>query len=192
MVDPDGRGPFSVYCDMQTDGGGWTVFQRRRDGSVNFFRSWDDYKNGFGDISGEFWLGNEHIHRLTKHTSVLRVDLEDWVGDKAFAKYGQFRLGNESTKYTLVAKSYSGTAGNSLSYHDGMKFSTTDSDNDKKNDNCAVSKVGAWWYNSCEDSNLNGQHGKSQDDTKGMTWYHWKDNFMKVKGSELKLKPKTD
>jgi len=77
-INPDGTGHFSVYCDMRTDGGGWTVFQRRQDGSVDFFRGWDDYKAGFGQLTAEFWLGNDKIHRLTaSRPSSLRVELED-------------------------------------------------------------------------------------------------------------------
>ena len=78
-VNPDGIGHFKVYCDMRTDGGGWTVFQRRQDGSVNFYRGWNDYKSGLGQLTAEFWLGNDKIHRLTaSRPSSLRVELEDW------------------------------------------------------------------------------------------------------------------
>ena len=94
-VNPDGRGHFTVYCDMRTDGGGWTVFQRRQDGSVNFYRGWNDYKVGFGQLTAEFWLGNDKIHRLTAaRPSSLRVELEDWNRVKAHAKYGKFNIGD--------------------------------------------------------------------------------------------------
>ena len=76
-VIPDGKGYFTVYCDMRPDGGGWNVFQRRQDGSVDFYRGWKDYKAGFGELTAEFWLGNDKIHRLTaSRPSSLRVDLE--------------------------------------------------------------------------------------------------------------------
>ena len=106
-IDPDGGGSFNVSCDMSTDGGGWTVFQRRQDGSVDFYRNWTDYKNGFGNMSGEFWLGLENIKRLTKdNDKELRVDLEDFEGEKRYAKYETFKV--EGGKYKLTVEGYSG------------------------------------------------------------------------------------
>ena len=108
-INPDGFGPFQVRCDMQTDGGGWTVFQRRQDSSVNFYRGWQNYKNGFGDLNGNFWLGLDKIHRLTKSgQNVLRVDLTDWTDDIAYAKYGSFSVASESDAYRMNFGSYSG------------------------------------------------------------------------------------
>ena len=78
---------------METDGGGWTVFQRRQDGSVDFYRYWTDYENGFGNLTGEFWLGLSKIHRLTKEGSnTLRVDLGDFEGNTAYANYSTFNV----------------------------------------------------------------------------------------------------
>ena len=92
-INPAGK-TFKAYCDQETDGGGWTVFQRRQDGSVDFYRGWTDYKVGFGQLTAEFWLGNDKIHRLTAYRpSSLRVDLEDWKGVKLYAKYGKFNIG---------------------------------------------------------------------------------------------------
>ena len=131
-INPDGRGSFNVYCDMRTDGGGWTVFQRRQDGSVDFYRGWNDYKSGFGQLTAEFWLGNDRIHRLTAaRPSALRVELEDWNGVRVYAKYGKFNIGDEQAKYRLEVSSYSGTAGDSLiSEHNKKAFSTKDRDNE--------------------------------------------------------------
>ena len=108
-IDPDGLGSFQVRCDMSTDGGGWTVFQKRQDGSQNFFLEWSDYKAGFGNLSGEFWLGLDKIHRLTKSgQNVLRVDLMDFNDAERYAKYGTFSLADESNKYRLIVGNYSG------------------------------------------------------------------------------------
>ena len=108
-IDPDGLGEFEVFCDQKTAGGGWTVFQKRRDGSVDFFRGWADYKVGFGNLNGEFWLGLDKIHRLTVSSSnKLRVDLEDLHGKTAFAEYSSFAVTSERAKYQLSLGSYSG------------------------------------------------------------------------------------
>ena len=188
-VNPDGRGHFTVYCDMRTDGGGWTVFQRRQDGSVNFYRGWNDYKAGFGQLTAEFWLGNDKIHRLTtSRPSSLRVELEDLNGVKVYAKYGKFNIGNEQAQYRLEVSSYSGTAGDSLAYHNNMAFSTKDRDNDKDRVNCAVEYTGAWWYNWCHNSNLNGQYLGNKRDYRGARWYHFRHN-LSLKFTEMKLRP---
>uniref|UniRef100_K1RGK7 Ficolin-1 n=1 Tax=Magallana gigas TaxID=29159 RepID=K1RGK7_MAGGI len=108
---PDMKTKKLVYCDMTTDGGGWTVIQRRMDGSEDFYRSWQTYKAGFGKPLGEYWLGNEDIHLLTTKTSQeLRVDLKKFSGEKAYAKYSTFTVGSESQKYMLAVGGYSGTA----------------------------------------------------------------------------------
>lgn len=108
-IDPDGNGSFLVRCDMTTAGGGWIIFQRRLDGSVDFYRGWKDYKHGFGDLKGEFWLGLDKINRLTKATNtILRVDLEDTTGKTRYAQYSSFSVSSERSKYQLSLGSYSG------------------------------------------------------------------------------------
>ncbi|KAL9985584.1 hypothetical protein ACROYT_G008006 [Oculina patagonica] len=171
---------------------GWTVFQKRLDGSVNFYRGWADYKGGFGNLNGEFWLGLDKIHRLTKTKNRLRVDLEDTAGKTAFAKYDMFAVTSERTKYKLSLGSYSGTAGDSLSRHRGAPFSTKDQDNDTwKSVNCAVDRKGAWWYVNCNDSNLNGLYhfGKHSSYSDGVNWDHWKGEFYSAKRAEMKIRP---
>ena len=116
-IDPDGLGEFKVFCDQTTAGGGWTVFQKRFDGTVDFFRTWDDYRQGFGNLNGEFWLGLDKIYRLTASSSnKLRVDLEDVRGGRAFAEYQSFSVANEEEKYLLILGSYSGAI--ELSHND--------------------------------------------------------------------------
>ena len=188
-VNPDGRGSFNVFCDMRTDGGGWTVFQRRQDGSVDFYRGWNDYKSGFGQLTAEFWLGNDRIHRLTAaRPSTLRVELEDWNGVKVYAKYGKFNIGDEQAKYRLEVGSYSGTAGDSLAYHNMMVFSTKDSDNDMYSGNCAVYNTGAWWYRRCQYSHLNGKYLGQKTDLKGVRWRYFRSS-LSLKFAEMKLRP---
>ena len=108
-IKPDNLSAFDVFCDQTTAGGGWTVFQKREDWSVNFFLYWKDYKRGFGDLSGEFWLGNDKIHLLTSDDNQeLRVDLEDFEGNTAYAEYDKFGVLSENDKYKLILGSYSG------------------------------------------------------------------------------------
>ncbi|KPP80248.1 hypothetical protein Z043_100121, partial [Scleropages formosus] len=89
-----------VYCNMESAGGGWTVIQRREDGSMDFQRTWKEYKMGFGSVSGEHWLGNEFVFLLTSQRPyTLRVELTDWDGHQAFSQYDRFQLGNEKQNY---------------------------------------------------------------------------------------------
>ena len=147
-----------IYCDMETDEGGWTVLLRRQDGSVDFYLNWTDYKNGFGNLEGEHWLGLENMHHLTHQSSdppQLSVDLADWEGNTAFDKYSQFSVGDEDSDYTLSVLGYqsASTAGGALTfqvdvhYQNGQRFSTPDRDNDAWGGNCAVYFHGPWWDN---------------------------------------------
>ena len=108
-IDPDGLGAFDVFCDQTSPGGGWTVFQKRLDGSIDFYRGWNDYKRGFGNLNGEFWLGLDKIHRMTNSDRYkVRVDLEDTAGNTAYAEYSMFALTSERNKYQLSLGAYSG------------------------------------------------------------------------------------
>ena len=193
-MNPDGKGSFNVYCDMRTDGGGWTVFQRRQDGSVDFYRGWNDYKSGFGQLTAEFWLGNDKIHRLTAaRSNSLRVELEDWNGVRVYAKYGTFNISDEQAKYRLKVGSYAGTAGDSLGPGDhdlnNMAFTTKDRDNDRDSyGNCAVQWSGAWWYNNCHNSNLNGKYVGHKSDGQGLKWNRFRGG-LSLKFTEMKLRP---
>ena len=181
---------FQVYCDMVTDGGGWTVFQRRQDGSQDFYLYWANYNSGFGNLWREHWLGLSLIHRVTGWDSdnTLRVDLEDFDGVEKYAKYSAFYVNDQATNYQLYVSGYSGTAGDSLSYHNGRPFSTRDRDNDAWSSHCAVSYTGAWWYGACYHSNLNGQYHAGALLSTGMAWYHFYNNYYSLQASEMKVR----
>ncbi|XP_031167236.1 microfibril-associated glycoprotein 4-like isoform X1 [Sander lucioperca] len=183
-----------VYCDMASEGGRWTVFQRRMDGTVNFYRGWDQYKTGFGDPAGEYWFGLDNIHYLTNNKkSELLVDMEDFDGKKVFARYSSFSVGAECDGYVLSVSGFTnGGAGDSLSYHNGMKFSTFDKDQDTWPQNCARSFVGAFWYAACHYANLNGVYRWGADSTLyaiGVEWYHWKGHNYSLKTISMKIRP---
>jgi ficolin len=190
-IDPRDRlGSFDVYCDMETDGGGWTVFQRRKDGSENFYRNWATYKEGFGELYGEFWLGLDKIHRLSASCATLRVDMMATDNSKAYATYEDFTIGNEKSSYVMHIGRYSGTAGDSLTYNNNMKFSTYDRDNDKWSSNCASSSssgLGSWWYKHCTAVNLNGQYRYGDSSRSNVIWESFK-STASLKKVEMKLK----
>ena len=185
---------------METDGGGWTVFQRRKDGSVDFNRSWVDYERGFGNLSGEFWLGLSKVHRLARYgINTLRVDLGDFENNTAYAQYSTFTIGDDLTKYILNVGRYNGTAGDALTtggkwpYHinNGMKFSTKDNDNDNHGSlNCAARTKGGWWFNACFQCHLNAPyyHGGSVPMWRGIIWYDWKGHSYSLKFTEMKVR----
>ena len=190
-IQPDSQPAFQAYCDMETDGGGWAVFQRRMDGSVDFYRYWTDYQQGLGNLSGEFWLGLNKIHHLTSTATQLRVDLRDFRGNSAYAQYTSFSVGDSASKYILSVSGYGGTTDyDSLAYHDGHKFCTRDQDNDAASGfHCAQFFKGAWWYRSCYNSNLNGLYYNTslRNQYDGVNWY-WMQGYFTIKFSEMKLK----
>ncbi|XP_071809682.1 uncharacterized protein [Asterias amurensis] len=182
---------FQVYCDMETDGGGWTVFQRRKDGSVDFYLDFASYSRGFGNLEGEFWLGNDNLHRLTAQGEYeLRVDLSDFESESRVATYDSFSIADVSGKYRLAVGSYSGTAGDSLMYQNNQQFSTHDQDNDVDSSrNCAQIFRGAWWYRQCYYSNLNGEYlRETGSNARGVVWYHWRGWYYSLKTSEMKIR----
>ncbi|KAJ8267666.1 hypothetical protein COCON_G00128380 [Conger conger] len=168
-----------VYCNMESAGGGWTVIQHREDGSLDFQRTWKEYKMGFGSVSGEHWLGNEFVYLLTSQRQYsLRVELTDWDGQQAFSQYDKFHIGNEKHNYRIFLKAHSGTAGrqSSLVIH-GADFSTKDMDNDNCMCKCALMLTGGWWFDACGPSNLNGMYytkGQHVGKLNGIKWHYFK------------------
>ncbi|XP_066927213.1 ficolin-2-like [Clytia hemisphaerica] len=164
-----GRRAFSsqqIFCDQTTQGGGWTVFQRRHDGSVDFQQNWATYRSGFGSLLGEFWLGNEHIRDLTKSPfapkkSQLLINMRmKRKTQMVYAKYEQFSIGDEMDKYLLfLGKQLTGNVPSLTVFnnHNNTRFSTYDQDNDKWPRSCSQSYGRAgWWYTSCYNTLLNG------------------------------------
>ncbi|XP_063838139.1 ficolin-2-like isoform X2 [Ostrinia nubilalis] len=173
-IKPEDMEPFYVLCDLTTAGGGWTVFQNRFDGSQDFYKTWSDYKHGFGNLAGEFWLGLEKLNYLTNQKLYeLRVEMETQRGQEAYAGYSVFTVGPEHEGYRIsTLGTYYGTAGDSLAYHAGQKFSTLDMDNDEWKDGaCASEHGGAWWYKECDKSNLNGKYATATDEHRGQSIY---------------------
>ncbi|XP_034471729.1 ficolin-1-like [Drosophila innubila] len=181
-----------VACDLETRGGGWTIILRRLDGSVNFYRNWTEYKNGFGNLDGEFFLGLDKIHALTAdRKQELLVILEDFDADRRLESYDDFAIGNEDQQYVLhtLGKAH-GTAGDSLDYQRGMKFSTFDRDNDKDSTrHCAEKYTGAWWYNECHYSNLAGKYN-DKSYSSGVNWYHFRGYEYSLKTAVMMIRPR--
>ncbi|XP_038129956.1 fibrinogen like 1B [Cyprinodon tularosa] len=200
--------PFLVYCDME-DGGGWTVFQRRRHGKVDFNRDWVDYRDGFGDFklwNDEFWLGNEQMNiLLSEGKNLVKIDLMDWEGKKSYAFYENFRITDEADKYRLQYGQYSGKAGDALtggggmveqwsSCLSGMQFSTRDQDNDRfLQGSCAKENQAGWWFNRCHAANLNGKfyrRGKYKAEyDNGVVWGTWKGLWYSLRHTTMKVRP---
>ncbi|XP_047555883.1 tenascin isoform X4 [Lutra lutra] len=177
-----------VFCDMTSDGGGWIVFLRRKNGREDFYRNWKAYAAGFGDRREEFWLGLDNLHKITAQGQYeLRVDLRDH-GETAYAVYDKFSVGDAKTRYKLRVEGYSGTAGDSMAYHNGRSFSTFDKDTDSAITNCALSYKGAFWYKNCHRVNLMGRYGDNNH-SQGVNWFHWKGHEYSIQFAEMKLRP---
>ncbi|CAC5356433.1 Angiopoietin-related protein 7,Angiopoietin-related protein 1,Ficolin-3,Ficolin-1-B,Ficolin-2,Ryncolin-1,Tenascin-R,Fibrinogen-like protein 1,Angiopoietin-related protein 4,Ficolin-1,Fibrinogen C domain-containing protein 1-A,Ryncolin-3,Fibroleukin,Fibrinogen C domain-containing protein 1,Ryncolin-2,Techylectin-5B,Angiopoietin-related protein 2,Tenascin,Fibrinogen C domain-containing protein 1-B,Angiopoietin-4 [Mytilus coruscus] len=167
-IQPEMGSEIAVFCEMNIDDGGWTTIQRRYDGTVDFYRFWDDYKSGFGDIAGEHWLGNDNLHAILRQGSYqVRFDLEDFTGDTSYAMYDTIYVGDESTNYMLLLMDYSGTAGNAMVDLDpNHMFTARDRDNDLSSDlNCGIKKESGWWHTACTSANINGGYGEMYNDT---------------------------
>ncbi|XP_052076478.1 fibrinogen-like protein 1 [Mytilus californianus] len=187
---------FKVYCDMKTDGGRWTVLIRRMDGTQSFNKKWIEYEHGFGDLNREFWLGNKYLHILTsaKNTE-MRVDIQNFKGEKRYAKYSTFKIGDTGSKYKLTVGGYSGNAGDSFAHtHNGMKFTTPDQDNDKYRTNCALIHKrigGGWWFNECDASCFTLSYAKNKEGLTGenlIQWESWKGSRYSLKYAVMMMR----
>ncbi|KAL6089095.1 hypothetical protein STEG23_029009 [Scotinomys teguina] len=187
-INGDKSQALEVYCDMTSDGGGWIVFLRRKNGREDFYRNWKAYAAGFGDRREEFWLGLDNLSKITAQGDYeLRVDLQDH-GESAFAVYDRFSVGDAKSRYKLKVEGYSGTAGDSMNYHNGRSFSTYDKDTDSAITNCALSYKGAFWYKNCHRVNLMGRYGDNNH-SQGVNWFHWKGHEYSIQFAEMKLRP---
>lgn len=189
-----------VFCEQDVADGGWTVIQRRDDFGdprENFNRDWNDYKNGFGDPAKEFWLGNENIYMLTNNEEyILRVELEDFEGNKRYAQYSHFKIYSEAEYYKLEIDGYEGNAGDSLNDpwygSNNSPFSTYNRDNDRSSLNCASMLKGGWWWKSCG-RGLNGLYLNDPQDLtarQGIVWFRWRGWDYTLKKAMMMIKPK--
>ncbi|XP_076748665.1 uncharacterized protein LOC143422125 isoform X1 [Xylocopa sonorina] len=189
-----------VYCEQDIAEGGWTIIQRRDDFGEpreNFNRDWADYKNGFGDPAREFWLGNENIYMLTNNEDyMLRVELEDFEGNKRYAQYSHFKIYSEAEYYKLEIDGYDGNAGDSLNDpwygSNNSPFSTYNRDNDRSSLNCASMLKGGWWWKSCG-RGLNGLYLNDPQDLtarQGIVWFRWRGWDYTLKRATMMIKPK--
>ncbi|XP_037813682.1 ryncolin-1-like, partial [Lucilia sericata] len=193
-----GQKPFYVSCDNQTDGGGWTVIQRRINGSVDFYRKWSEYKMGFGDIEGEFFIGLDKLHALTTELQPveLLIQLKDFNNTLTYAKYAEFIVEDELENYKLLkVGKYSGNATDSFSPHQGYMFTTKDRDNDLDTNekNCAEYFKSAWWFHACFNSNLNGKYHAKEVSTNtnfGICWNSSRGCKHSLKFVQMMIRPK--
>uniref|UniRef100_A0A182JAR6 Fibrinogen C-terminal domain-containing protein n=1 Tax=Anopheles atroparvus TaxID=41427 RepID=A0A182JAR6_ANOAO len=158
--------PFEVFCEQTSLGGGWTVIQQRFNGLENFYRNWTDYRDGFGNLGGEFWIGLERLNEMTsRRPHELMVEMKDFQGNYGYSNYKEFEIGSEVEQFRLKKLGVqSGTAGDALRVNQGQKFSTADRDNDANgNANCAVALKAGWWFFSCTNTNLNGPCNNTTD-----------------------------
>ncbi|KAL1379727.1 hypothetical protein pipiens_003736 [Culex pipiens pipiens] len=170
--------PIDVFCDMELLDGGWLVIQHRFDGSVDFNRSWAEYRDGFGVVgpSSEFWLGLEAVFQLTKGGKYeLLVQLRNESGHEGLARYERFLVSGEDRAYSLsFVGGFPGTMGEVLKGNEDEGFSTYDRDNDKwRGGNCAQKYGGGWWFFECRHTSLNGPFEKDNSTGRGMYWLGW-------------------
>ncbi|XP_061192301.1 ficolin-2-like [Saccostrea echinata] len=164
-------GPVDVQCIMK-NGYAYTVIMDRNDGSVDFYRTYAEYENGFGSPFTETWIGNLYIHLLTAGgNTVLRFEFEDYSSNTRYAEYSSFNVGSTSTNYLMTVSGYTGDAGDSMAFHNNAPFSAKDVDHDTNSGNCAVDYKTAWWNLSCLRTKLTATYASSGSNVMG--WYGW-------------------
>ncbi|XP_038660620.1 angiopoietin-related protein 3-like [Scyliorhinus canicula] len=194
-IQPKGSQLLQTYCQMTAESG-WTVIQRRYNGTLDFDRSWLEYITGFGDLHGEFWLGLESFYQVAHRAKyILRIELEDWKNDTRYIEY-TFKIGGKDNNYTLqIGQVLSGDLSSAMSDCKALPFSTSDRDNDLHTViNCAEQHSGGWWFSACGEANLNGKYLRSRisrrpDRKKGIFWKTWKGNYYSFKSTQLMVRP---
>ncbi|XP_076790744.1 angiopoietin-related protein 3 isoform X2 [Arvicanthis niloticus] len=194
-IRPSNSQVFNVYCDTQS-GSPWTLIQHRKDGSQNFNETWENYKKGFGNLDGEFWLGLEKIYAIVQQSNyILRLELQDWKDSKHYAEY-TFHLGNHETNYSLHVTEIAGSIPKALPEHRDLMFSTWDH-RAKGQLHCPGSYSGGWWWNDiCGENNLNGKYNKPRTKSKperrrGIYWRPQSGKLYSIKSSKMMLQPTT-
>ena len=151
----------NVYCDLTTDDGGWIVIQRNRKNSqLSFNKNWREYEEGFGDLNKDFWAGLEMMQIITQRGQwEMRVDYQKNDKTWSYLHYNQFSVGSASDKYPMTTGGFTGVGDDWFAYHNGMKFSTPDNDNDEwgVHGNCAARYKSGWWFKSCDNIDINRQ-----------------------------------
>ncbi|XP_063438484.1 microfibril-associated glycoprotein 4-like [Mytilus trossulus] len=177
IIQPEGFSTgLLVYCDMDRGSSGWIVIQNRYDGSVNFYETWNQYKEGFGSLSGEFWFGNDNLHMLTySNKYMLRVDLTDDSGNQRYAEYYIFRVFDEADKYRLIIGGYQGDAGDAMYYNNNKIFHTKDQDSTVGflEGVCSLERYCGFWFDRCTWANTNGRWLPGTNSWESNYWYQW-------------------
>ncbi|XP_049602886.1 tenascin-N isoform X2 [Syngnathus scovelli] len=188
-INNDNSKPIEAYCDMDTDGGGWLVLQRRTTGKLDFMKRWRPYVAGFGNATDEFWMGLDKIYQMTNTPIRYEARFELGLGpERAYAVYDNFKIASARQKFALTVGNYRGTAGDAMTYHQGRPWTTIDSDNDIALGNCALTHRGAWWYKNCHLANLNGKWGDNRHSL-GVNWEPWKGHLVSLDFTEMKIRP---
>ncbi|XP_037644621.1 tenascin-N isoform X3 [Sebastes umbrosus] len=188
-INNDRSKPIEAYCDMETDGGGWLVLQRRTTGKLDFMKRWRQYIAGFGNMTDEFWIGLDKIYELTNTPTQYELRFDLGLGaERAYAVYDNFKIAPVKQKFKLTIGKYSGTAGDAMTYHQGRPWTTVDNDNDIALGNCALTHRGAWWYKNCHLANPNGKWGDNRHSL-GVNWEPWKGHLVSLDFTEMKIRP---